>query len=161
MAINPLGSAGPATITGAGNSPKVGGEGFGKVMKAQTPSQSPKLENAPQQIQNPNEARSAAKAAGEAQSVSSANAGKCRVDAANKADPSKQVTATKVLDQVNQAQNRMEQILKLAESGKSFSPAELLSLQTHVYRASQELDLAGKVVEKATGGVKQVLQTQV
>jgi hypothetical protein len=29
-----------------------------------------------------------------------------------------------------------------------------------VYRASQELDLAGKVVEKATSGVKQVLQTQ-
>ena len=55
----------------------------------------------------------------------------------------------------------MEQILKVAESGKSFSPAELLSLQTHVYRASQELDLAGKVVEKATGGIKQVLQTQV
>jgi hypothetical protein len=66
-----------------------------------------------------------------------------------------------VLDQVNQAQNRMEQILQMAESGKSFSPAELLSLQTHVYRASQELDLAGKVVEKATGGIKQVLQTQV
>jgi hypothetical protein len=30
-----------------------------------------------------------------------------------------------------------------------------------VYRASQELDLAGKVVEKATAGVKQILQTQV
>ncbi|MBL8913368.1 MAG: ATP-dependent helicase HrpB [Archangium sp.] len=148
MAINPLGSAGPATITGAGNTPKVG-EGFGKVMKAQA--QAPRLENAPQQIQNPKEA----------QSVSSAQAGKCRVESTNRADPSKQVTATKVLDQVNQAQNRMEQILKLAESGKSFSPAELLSLQTHVYRASQELDLAGKVVEKATGGVKQVLQTQV
>ncbi|GMU62596.1 MAG: hypothetical protein AMXMBFR34_43590 [Myxococcaceae bacterium] len=59
------------------------------------------------------------------------------------------------------AQARMEQVLKLAESGKAFSPAELLSLQAHVYRASQELDLAGKVVEKATGGVKQVLQTQV
>lgn len=139
MAINPLGSAGPATITGAGNSPKVG-ESFKKVM-----------ENAPQQVQNPPQTRSA----------STAQAGKCRVEATTRTDPGKQVTAAKVLDQVNQAQNRMEQILKLAESGKSFSPAELLSLQTHVYRASQELDLAGKVVEKATGGVKQVLQTQV
>ncbi len=70
-------------------------------------------------------------------------------------------TANKVLGQVNSAQARMDEILKLAESGKMFSAAELLSLQTHVYRASQELDLAGKVVEKATGGVKQVLQTQV
>ena len=66
-----------------------------------------------------------------------------------------------MLDQVQAAQSRMDHILQLAESGKAFSPAELLSLQAHVYRASQELDLAGKVVEKATNGVKQVLQTQV
>jgi hypothetical protein len=52
-------------------------------------------------------------------------------------------------------------VLRLAESGRCFSPAELLALQANVYRASQQLDLAGKVIEKATGGVKQVLQTQV
>ena len=57
-------------------------------------------------------------------------------------------------------QKRMDDVLALAQSGKSFSPAELLSLQTQVYRSSQQLDLAGKVVEKTTGGVKQVLQTQ-
>jgi hypothetical protein len=57
-------------------------------------------------------------------------------------------------------QKRMDEVLALAQSGKSFSPAELLSLQTQVYRSSQQLDLAGKVVEKTTGGVKQVLQTQ-
>lgn len=54
----------------------------------------------------------------------------------------------------------MDQLLALAQSGRSFNAAELISLQTNVYRASQELDLAGKVVEKATGSVKQVLQTQ-
>lgn len=70
-------------------------------------------------------------------------------------------SAAQAVARVSQAQNRMEQVLKLAESGKAFSPAELLALQANVYRASQELDLAGKVVEKATGGVKQVLQTQV
>lgn len=150
MAISPLGAAGPAGISGAGTSPKVG-ESFGKVMKAQTAPG--RLENAPIPIQNPPRA--------EATGVQRADAGKCRVDAPGSAQPTKQVSATQMLDQVNAAQNRMEQILQLAESGKSFSPAELLSLQTHVYRASQELDLAGKVVEKATGGVKQVLQTQV
>jgi hypothetical protein len=67
----------------------------------------------------------------------------------------------KTLDQLSAAQSRMDKVLELAQSGKTFTPAELLSLQTQVYRASQELDLAGKVVEKATGGVKQVLQTQV
>ena len=70
-------------------------------------------------------------------------------------------TSTQILDRVSAAQHRMDEILHLAESGKSFSPAELLSLQAHVFQASQELDLAGKVVEKATGGIKQVLQTQV
>jgi hypothetical protein len=69
--------------------------------------------------------------------------------------------AVQVLDRVGEAQKRLDRILALAESGRSFSPAELLAFQAHVYRASQELDLAGKVVEKATGGVKQVLQTQV
>lgn len=68
--------------------------------------------------------------------------------------------AVKMVEEVNGAQQRLDQILALAESGKTFSPAELLAFQAHVYRASQELDLAGKVVEKATSGVKQLLQTQ-
>jgi flagellar hook-basal body complex protein FliE len=148
MAINPLSGAGPAGISGTGSPQKIG-EGFGKVMKAQhapTENASIPVKNAP---------------VNQAKSVQQAQPGKCKVEGVTHAEPSKQVTAAKVLDQVNQAQNRMEQILQMAESGKSFSPAELLSLQTHVYRASQELDLAGKVVEKATGGIKQVLQTQV
>ena len=68
--------------------------------------------------------------------------------------------AVQMLERVSQAQKRLDHILALAESGRTFTPAELLAFQAHVYRASQELDLAGKVVEKATGGVKQVLQTQ-
>jgi hypothetical protein len=141
MAISPLSGAGPST--GISSSPKPA-ESFGKVMKA-------RLEQAPQTIQ-PQAPQT------EAKSVQQVKAGPCRVEGTA---PKEAPSATQVLDQVNQAQHRMEQILQLAESGKSFSPAELLSLQTHVYRASQELDLAGKVVEKATGGVKQVLQTQV
>ena len=69
--------------------------------------------------------------------------------------------AAQTIDQLSAAQSRMDKVLELAQSGKTFTPAELLALQAQVYRASQELDLAGKVVEKATGGVKQVLQTQV
>ena len=64
-------------------------------------------------------------------------------------------------DEVAGAQAKLDQILKMAESGRTFSPAELLAFQAHAYRASQELDLAGKVVEKATSGVKQTLNTQV
>ncbi|MFO0594290.1 MAG: ATP-dependent helicase HrpB [Myxococcaceae bacterium] len=148
MAINPLGAASAATLSGAGSAQQ--GESFGKVLKGQVPS---RPEGAPIPVKNG--------PATEAKSVQQAQAGKCRVEAGAPVTQSTPVSATRVLDQVNQAQARMEKILQLAESGKSFSPAELLSLQTHVYRASQELDLAGKVVEKATGGVKQVLQTQV
>jgi len=69
--------------------------------------------------------------------------------------------AAQLLNEVGQAQAKLDQILKMAESGRTFSPAELLAFQAHAYRASQELDLAGQVVEKATSGVKQTLNTQV
>ncbi|HEY3450842.1 MAG TPA: ATP-dependent helicase HrpB [Myxococcales bacterium] len=68
--------------------------------------------------------------------------------------------ASKILGEVQQAQNRLDSLLKMAESGRTFSPAELLAFQAHAYRASHELDLASKVVEKGTSAVKQTLQTQ-
>lgn len=155
MAINPLGGAGPANIAGAGSVPKAT-ESFGQVMKGQAKPQAPRAENTPTPVNNGpvNEARRAQQAA-----TSPSRVDGTKATAATEA--SRTASASKVLNQVTAAQARMEQVLKLAESGKAFSPAELLSLQAHVYRASQELDLAGKVVEKATGGVKQVLQTQV
>ena len=72
----------------------------------------------------------------------------------------KTAQAGRVVDQVTAAQTRLDKILALAQSGKAFTPAELLAMQAQVCSASQQLDLAGKVVEKATGGIKQVLQTQ-
>ncbi|MBJ6759242.1 ATP-dependent helicase HrpB [Myxococcaceae bacterium JPH2] len=66
-----------------------------------------------------------------------------------------------VLEGVDQARKQLDHVMRLAESGRTFTATELLGLQARVYRASQELDLAGKVVEKATSGVKQVLQTQI
>jgi flagellar hook-basal body complex protein FliE len=150
MAINPLGGVGPSGIAGSGSVPKTA-DAFSKVFEgqAQGPSQPQRLENAPLQAQQ------------QARSVERSQPCKTEAISTTKAGGEVRQAAGKMLDQVQQAQHRMDEILKMAESGKSFSPAELLSLQAHVYRASQELDLAGKVVEKATGGVKQVLQTQV
>ncbi|REG32257.1 hypothetical protein ATI61_105585 [Archangium gephyra] len=100
----------------------------------------------------------------EAEGVGKATGGTAEVRAGGRVDSvqaARSQQAVRVLDRVTEAQKRLDNLLALAESGKSFSPAELLAVQAHVYRASQELELAGKVVEKATGGVKQVLQTQV
>jgi len=65
------------------------------------------------------------------------------------------------LGRVAAAQARMDRILALAASGRTFSPAELLSLQASVAEASQTVDLAGKVLDRVSGGVRTLLQTQV
>lgn len=70
------------------------------------------------------------------------------------------VEAGRWVEGVRAAQAQLEHVLALAQAGRHFTPVELLGLQAQVYQASQALDLAGKVVEKAVGGVKQVLQTQ-
>ena len=65
------------------------------------------------------------------------------------------------LGRVAAAQARMDRILALAASGRTFSPAELLALQAGLAEASQTVDLAGKVLDRVSGGVKTLLQTQV
>lgn len=74
--------------------------------------------------------------------------------------PNTRAEATRVAERVLEAQRKLDTILELAQSGKTFTSAELLALQAQVYGSSQELDLAGKVVEKATSGLKTLLQTQ-
>ncbi len=158
MAISSVSGAGvsgvqsTAPLRGADAKPQ-----FSQSIKGQLdPKTAPRLENASIKVQPADGAR--------AQGVEKAKAGTLRADAKPCVDSVKNAraqNAVQVLDQVSQAQKRMDQVLALAQSGKNFSPAELLALQTNMYRASQELDLAGKVVEKATGGVKQILQTQV
>ena len=133
MAVLGIGAVGVSHVAGAGT-PKPATQKFGDVMKSAKPVAQPKPGGAAH-----------AKAAQKPEAVTATS----------------QRTAARALDQVSSAQTRMDKVLELAQSGKTFTPAELLALQTQMYRASQELDLAGKVVEKATGGVKQILQTQV
>ena len=66
-----------------------------------------------------------------------------------------------LLGQVVEGQNKLDQIIKMATSGKTYGNQELLAIQASVYKFSQELELTRKVVEKATSGVKQTMQTQV
>ena len=164
MAIDKLGAVG-----GAGPSPAVesGRETFGKVLEdMRTPGPGARgvpvtTEGPPRPVRTPAEVTAGP---ARAEGVEKARAGCAEVTPGARVDSvqaARGQQVVEVLDRVGQAQQRLDHILKLAESGRTFSPTELLALQAHVYRASQELDLAGKVVEKATGGVKQVLQTQV
>jgi hypothetical protein len=66
-----------------------------------------------------------------------------------------------LLGQVVEGQNKLDEIIKMATSGKTYGNQELLAIQASVYKFSQELELTSKVVEKATSGVKQTMQTQV
>lgn len=66
-----------------------------------------------------------------------------------------------LLNQIVEGQNKLDDIIKLSLSGKKFDYQELLAIQASVHKFSQELELTSKVVEKATSGVKQTMQTQV
>lgn len=67
----------------------------------------------------------------------------------------------RVMEDVMQGQNKLEEIINLGLSGRSFSTPELLAMQASVFRFSQELELTSKVVEKATATIKQTMNTQV
>jgi len=66
-----------------------------------------------------------------------------------------------VIEGLVSGQDKMSQIMDMAMSNKKMSPQELLAMQAGVYRFSQELELTSKVVEKATSGIKQTMNTQV
>lgn len=67
----------------------------------------------------------------------------------------------RIMEDVMQGQNKLEEIISLSLTGRNFSTNELLALQAGVYRFTQELELTSKVVEKGTSTVKQTMNTQV
>lgn len=81
---------------------------------------------------------------------------------AQKADVSKSSNALMgMMGNMEKGQASLDKLINGAASGKTFSNAELLSLQAGMYKYSQELDLTSKIVEKATSGLKDTLKTQV
>ena len=81
---------------------------------------------------------------------------------AHKADVSKTSNALMgMMGNMEKGQASLDKLINGAASGKTFSNAELLSLQAGMYKYSQELDLTSKIVEKATSGLKDTLKTQV
>ncbi len=133
-----------------------GGVGsFDQVMQTQGTqgTQAAQQVQATQQVHAPAEAGKVLQ-----QAKINANMPSTRVGAAEKSEQSK---LGDMLQKLIGGQDKMTQIMNMASSGRQFSPAELLAMQAGVYRFSQELELTSKVVEKATSGIKQTMNTQV
>lgn len=62
--------------------------------------------------------------------------------------------------EVKQGEALMKQALSASRSGRDLGAAELLTLQAGVYRYSEAVDLAAKLVDRATNGVKTVISGQ-
>jgi hypothetical protein len=60
-----------------------------------------------------------------------------------------------------EADRQIEAIIEAARRGKTFSAAELLSLQLHVFRYAQTVEIISRATDKLIGAIKQTLGTQV
>lgn len=69
--------------------------------------------------------------------------------------------AVKMMGDIEKGQGVMDRLISEGLSGRNFQNSELLALQAGMYKYTQELELTGKVVEKATSGLKDTLKTQV
>jgi hypothetical protein len=79
---------------------------------------------------------------------------------AGAAPPAAGRPALSALAHVERAQARLDAVLAAARSGRTFTAAELIGLQTEAYRCAQTVDLASKLVEQGAQSVKQALNTQ-
>jgi hypothetical protein len=67
----------------------------------------------------------------------------------------------KVVDRMKNSQHRLKEILDQAMSGRTFSPQELLAMQTEVGQLTNEISLYTKMVEQGVSSFKSVMQMQV
>ncbi len=61
---------------------------------------------------------------------------------------------------ITRGQRAIDSVIRAARNGRVFSQEELIAVQAGVYRYTQELELASKLVDKATGAVRTTLQSQ-
>lgn len=66
-----------------------------------------------------------------------------------------------MVQNIEKGQASLDKLISASLKGKTFSNSELIGLQASMYKYTQELELTGKVVEKATSGLKDTLKTQV
>jgi hypothetical protein len=65
------------------------------------------------------------------------------------------------LERLVGAENRVDALLSAAAKGKTFSPAELIALQSSVFGYSQTVEVVSRVADRLVGAVKQTMGTNV
>ncbi len=63
-------------------------------------------------------------------------------------------------DEVQKGENIVKNAIAATSAGRDLGATELLALQAGVYRYSEAVDLAAKLVDRASSGVKTVIQGQ-
>lgn len=61
---------------------------------------------------------------------------------------------------IDQGRHSLERAVRAGRSGRTLSQEQLLALQATVYQYTQELEIASKLVDKATSAVRTTLQSQ-
>ncbi len=70
-------------------------------------------------------------------------------------------SAAKMIEGLKSDQVKLKQIIQEIESGKTFSPAELIKLQQEVHQLSLKIEVTTKAVGEVVSNVKQLLQQQI
>jgi hypothetical protein len=59
------------------------------------------------------------------------------------------------------AESKIDALVHAAATGKTFSPGELLALQSTVFRYSQTVEVISRTADRVVGAIKQTMGTQV
>jgi hypothetical protein len=60
--------------------------------------------------------------------------------------------------EVHRGESLTRSALGVASAGQAMGPAELIALQAGIYRYGEAVDLASRLIDRATGAVKTVVQ---
>ena len=72
-----------------------------------------------------------------------------------------QVQLAGFVEEISEDRAEIERMLDQTMHGADLDQRELLEMQTLIYSYSQKVELASKAVDKATGGLKQMMNVQV
>ncbi|MCC6810401.1 MAG: hypothetical protein IT381_23420 [Deltaproteobacteria bacterium] len=137
--------------------PQEGGAKFGQALNNQQVNQTSEAQNL-QKVQDASKAQQTIQAA--ASNKMNANVGMNTSQRVGEAGKSEKGMFKGVVKELMAGQNKMEDLMKVAMSGQKLSNQEMLGIQAGVYMFSQQMELTSKVIEKATSGIKQTLNTQ-